>query len=80
MSKWIEFKGPFPSGSGKTKLWFVVPIGTTGRLGQVRWYAPWRKYTFWADPSCIFEEQCLRDIADFCEKETKKHKRKNPEE
>lgn len=75
MSKWIEFKGPYPLPGGKTRLWDVFPKDGGRRIGQVRWYAPWRKYTFAPDPSCVFEQDCLRDIAAFIENETKKHKR-----
>lgn len=74
MSKWIEFRGPFPSVSGTTNIWHVMPLAGGNRIGQVRWYGPWRKYTFWPEPNCVFEEQCLRDIAAFCETQTKDHR------
>lgn len=76
MSKWIDFKGPWPTPSGKTKLWDVL-AKDGDRLGRVQWYAPWRKYVFLPNNHCVFEQDCLRDIATFVEKETLKHKKKD---
>jgi hypothetical protein len=62
------------SRSGLTKVWEVK---SSTHLGIVSWYGPWRKYTFhntYAD--CIFDANCLREIADFCETQTKEHKLK----
>ena len=77
MRTWIEFvEGP-PSKSGKTKTWEVYPIGNRRDLiGRVLWYAPWRKYAFEALPSAIWEQNCLRTIADFIVEQTKLHKAK----
>jgi hypothetical protein len=62
----------------KTKVWavwtksqpFVV-------LGFVKWFARWYKYAFFPEPEMLFEQTCLREIADFCEHQTKAHKLKN---
>ena len=74
-SKWIMFN-EFPTDSRKTKVWIVDPREYGHRLGKVSWYSPWRKYCFYPDTQLqtIFEEQCLRDIADFCEARTKEHR------
>lgn len=62
------------SASGKTKL-FTVMSAAGGVLGWVSWYAPWRKYcAAVSSPDNIFDPTCLREIADFCEKQTKEHK------
>lgn len=77
MAKWIKFIDEKLSESGKTKIWRLVTISTFGvLLGEVRWYGPWRKYSFFPnrDLALVFEKDCLRDIADFCESETAKRK------
>jgi len=45
-------------------------------LGVVRWFSRWRKYAFFAEPNCVFEQVCLRDIAQFIEERTRDHKAK----
>lgn len=65
----------------------TTPSGKTDRdyvksqnheiLGGVSWYGPWRKYVFTAAGSqFIFDANCLREIADYCEKKTKEYKAK----
>lgn len=73
MAKWIEFW--FLRDTGKTKVWEVVTIGTDRHaLGAVKWFPRWRKYSFYPAPDMVFEEVCLRDIAEFCVEKTKEHR------
>ena len=72
--KWIEFVYIGKSESGKTDLWSVITKDGLGKLGVVEWYSRWRKYGFSPEQRTIFEEDCLRDIADFCEAKTKEHR------
>ena len=58
----------------KTKVWRVVSKYETGQLGWIGWYAPWRKYSFYPEAGTLYEQVCLREIADFCERKTKEHK------
>jgi len=61
----------------KTKLFVVNTKGAYPiRLGIIRWWPAWRKYAFWPGTNTLFEEVCLREIADFCEQTTKEHKQK----
>jgi hypothetical protein len=83
MSKWIQFvdRG-IPTGK-KTRIWTVHPFdGVNSNLGEVRWYSPWRQYAFYPTSLSLFEKECLRDIADFCESKTQDHRksviRENP--
>lgn len=76
MSKWIDIVDKGPSPSGKTRGWWVMPKDGGNRIGCIYWYGPWRKYVFMPDPNCVFEQDCLRDIADFIQAETTKHKAK----
>jgi len=72
-SKWIRFD-VFGT-TGKTTLWKVVTKDGTEVLGEIRWFPRWRCYAFFSTvPCCVLEKQCLRDISDFCEEETNKHR------
>jgi len=54
---------------GLTRIWLVKTLAG-GSLGEIRWYAPWRKYCFYPQSETVFDKGCLRDIADFCENRT----------
>lgn len=58
----------------KTKVWWVVTKDDTTHLGWIAWFSRWRKYGFYPKENTVYEQVCLRDIANFCEQETKKHK------
>lgn len=45
-----------------------------GELGLIRWYGPWRKYTFEPRADTVFDAACLREIADRCELYTERHR------
>ena len=71
---YLQFKQCGTSYSGLTKLWAV--LGAQDKvLGSIRWYAPWRKYCFYTleGGAMVFDVNCLREIADFCEAETRSH-------
>jgi len=68
---WIIFKSLPPS--GKTEWWSVLTLAGVD-IGTVKWHAAWRQYTFWPLAYTVFERQCLRDIAEFCEAETAKRR------
>lgn len=63
------------SKSGKTLIWGVVTENNE-ILGQVKWFGRWRKYAFFPKSNTLYEQDCLRDIADFCEDRTKLHRLK----
>ena len=76
--KYIEFSHrPRPSASGKTKIWDVLSY-EDWELGEVKWHSRWRRYAFYPDRSdqTFFEQDCLRKIADFCEEQTAKLRKK----
>ena len=70
MNKYITFKRPTKSESGKTKIWKVA-AQDGWILGVVKWDGRWRKYAFLIYDESILEGGCLREIADFCERQTK---------
>jgi hypothetical protein len=64
--KWIYIDYLCPSKSGKTKIYQVMDeVGN--HLGDIKWYAPWRKYAFFPEIDTLYEQDCLRDIAKFLE-------------
>lgn len=57
----------------RTRIWAIKPK-TGGIIGQIRWFSSWRQYALFPTQNSVFERQCLRDIADFCERKTKEHR------
>ena len=64
--KWIYIDCLCSSKSGKTKIYQVM-ADTGQHLGDIKWYASWRKYAFFPEPNTLYEQDCLRDIANFLE-------------
>ncbi len=58
----------------KTKTWYVVNKHDDIQLGWVGWFARWRKYAFFPKIKTVYEEDCLKDIAQFCIDKTVEHK------
>jgi hypothetical protein len=42
----------------------------------VRWFNAWRGYALIAEAGTVFEEKCLREIAEFTEEQTNLHRAK----
>jgi len=60
--------------TGKTRIWEVrtkpqSPKDRQGEggeyLGDVKWFGRWRGYAFFPAMDTIFEQKCLREIANF---------------
>ena len=49
--------------TGKTFLW-TVNNGAV-RLGEIRWYAPWRRYCFFPQSQTLFDAACLLELIWF---------------
>lgn len=66
MKSFIAFAEVATDRPGKTKQWVVKTSDEFGLiLGFVRWYTSWRKYCYAPLTETVYEEQCLREIADF---------------
>lgn len=65
------------SSSGKTKVW-SVENQASHILGSIHWFSKWRKYIFEPTATTYYDPVCLREIADFLEKQTKEHYGKDP--
>lgn len=63
----------------KTKIWIVRTKYDGETLGTVAWFSHWRKYAFSPASNCIFEQDCLRGLAQFMEDRTNEHKAKPKE-
>lgn len=72
MSKHLKFVEA-PS-KPKTKVWWVVNKHDEFQLGWIAWFSKWRKYAFFPKLETVYEEDCLRDIAQFCKNATYIHK------
>lgn len=72
---WIRFDELTPNPA--TKRWAVMPKDDGAQIGRVQWYGPWRKYCFMPMANTVFEQLCLREIAAFCEEQTKAHRKPN---
>jgi len=65
------------SDSDLTEVWRIVerqPFTLGPTLGYVKWFGKWRQYSFYPEPNTIFEHNCLRNIASFCEVMTALHR------
>lgn len=64
MGEFLNFKEiPF---DGKTKRFEIVSATDSNvKLGQVRWYSPWRRYAFYTEKDCFFDTKCLGEIVSF---------------
>ncbi len=58
--------------TGKTK---VFQVGCNDAyLGNIKWYAPWRRYTFFPENNTLFDSNCLNEITSFIDNEMKLRK------
>lgn len=75
MSKYIHFD--LTGRKTKTNVWEVVADRDGALLGTIQWFARWRGYAFFPGEDLVFEQTCLRDIADFCVEQNKSHRKHN---
>lgn len=74
--KWIRFEKQARPKDRVTDRWTVYERAHSGApIGEVRWFGSWRRYAFNPAPGAVFEQDCLRDIAAFCEEQTAARKR-----
>ncbi len=61
MAKWIEFIED-SNPAQKTRRFFLKNKENGFTIGEIKWYGPFRKYSFFPADNTVFEEQCLSDI------------------
>ena len=68
--RWITFWRLPRYPPRRTEIFEVRTADRRQLLGEVRWFARWRRYALFPTPGTVFEGTCLRDIAVFCEYQT----------
>lgn len=63
MSEYLSFEED-DHYEGKTKRIVVVSKHHLNILGEIKWYGPWRQYTFFPEEATVWNTQCLEDIQD----------------
>jgi hypothetical protein len=71
--RYIRFVEGAPRPRTKTWLLALKLYGGQG-AGTIRWFSQWRKYMFFPFAEIGYDHLCLREIADFCEEQTRLHK------
>ena len=51
----------------KTNVYLIQTKSGDVDLGVIKWYGPWRQYTFFPDDNTIFSKGCMSDINLFIE-------------
>lgn len=64
--KYIKFVDTSITGN-KTKMFLVVNTENEESIGLIKWYGPFRKYSFFPNANTVFEHKCLRDITSVLE-------------
>ena len=77
----IQFKRVRDREKGVTQFWWVREGSTQegNTIGAVKWFGRWRKYGYFPWNDTVYEETCQREIAEFCEALTKRHRAKKKE-
>ena len=70
LAKWIDFI------EGPSSIKVTEKGKPLRELGFIGWYPQWRKFCFIPNAHTIYEQDCLRDIANYCEAKTKERKDK----
>ncbi len=63
--KWIRFESTPNKPGAKTGLWIVRSLSDGTPIGLVRWIPGWRTYGYFPYEGTMYEDDCLRDIAQF---------------
>lgn len=74
VGQYLYFRNLGQYGKKKTNTYEVLAKRNNFCLGTINWYARWVQYVFEPTSETIYTPKCLKDIAEFCETETKKHK------
>ena len=77
IGKYLHAASPTASKTGKTKEWLIYSgkDGADTLIGHVSWFGRWWRYAFYPEDDTVFEQGCMRELADFCELQTENHKK-----
>lgn len=56
---------PVPVAPNRVTAIWNVTTSEGSPLGEIRWFAPWRRYVFFPVPNTLFDSGCLKEIANF---------------
>jgi len=66
--KWIKIEEEGLSKTGKTKIFKIVNKDYPDiPLGFIKWNGGYRKYAYYPEGDSYYEEDCLKNIAEFLE-------------
>jgi hypothetical protein len=71
--KWIQVRRTGSRDLERTGIFTVETLDGHDRLGTIRWWGTWRKYSFFPDAGTLYEPKCLRDLANCVEQLTQDH-------
>lgn len=89
-SKWLKFidytvakknkRGHMLNSQPKTNTYVVRNKESETVLGIIKWYGPFRQYSFFPEPDMVFEKTCLTDLSNFLKKIEEERKSLNAKE
>lgn len=60
LGKWIRFVEM--QTKIKTRIFYIENRESGSLIGEIRWYGPFRKYSFFPAAGTVYEKNCLDDI------------------
>jgi len=60
----------------KTNVYQIENKKSGDVIGIIEWYSVWRQYVIQPEFGCIFNDTCLKEIAEFLSELNKNHKEK----
>lgn len=73
MAKYVNFL-EITTFDSKYKKWAASVKDDSGIVGEIRWFDRFECYCYCPSFDAILGENSLREIADFCELQTKSHR------
>ena len=70
---YLTFTKHSPDPTKKTSVWDVLGGGGT-KLGEIRWYAPWRRYCYSPAGPQWMDATCLQEVTNFLTTEMARYK------
>ena len=64
-----------PYADRKTPIYYIFEHNTNC-IGEIKWYAPWRKFCFYPDKDTVWDSKCLTDLLEQLDKINLEYKEK----
>ena len=74
VEKYIRFEDGEWSDSGKTRIWRIYNFHHNQVVGWIRWYGGFRRYCFYTEEAAIYDNDCLRLVADKLDEVNARHR------